>query len=295
MNPSDSMLTVHDFYLSTGNKQMIGTYIKEMSPANQHGVFQYFYSNGNTKAIYDYRYGIIHGELKRYYQNGNLKSLERFDLGTKIDTSWIYHENGQLNKVMVVNPEFSVENPSDKFKKSILIHSFSSSGEHYVKNGKGVHREFFLSGKPKTEITYENGFPHGKWIKYSGLKNKVSCEMTFKNGRFIKGEMYDNGKKDIFSSLTRKAYFPTGVQGLEMFIDEFTGSCEGGYKNEVIVLLNISTQGLVTYEQIISGNVSNCQYEEVQNLIRNMPSWKPAVVDGRYVEGSTTIKINFTR
>ena len=64
------MLLVHDYYLATGNLQMIGTYIKEMKPTNQHGEFRYFYPDGTIKAIYDYTYGIINGELKRFYHNG---------------------------------------------------------------------------------------------------------------------------------------------------------------------------------------------------------------------------------
>ena len=291
---NDSLILVHDYYLENHAIQMVGTYIKEMRPSNQHGRFKYYYPNGNLKAIYDYRYGIIHGELARYYDNGNLKSIEQFDMGTKIDTTWTYFDNGQLNKILVINKEYSDANPSDKFKRHLLIEAWSIEGEQMVKKGKGEYKEYYLSGKLKSLTEYDKGFPHGKWIIYSGHKKKKSCVMTFKNGRFIKGEMYDNGKKDVFSSLHRKAYFPTGIVGLEEFKDHHIGHCEDGFSNEVIILVNISTTGKVSLDQIISGNINACQEEEIKMFIKNMPKWKPAVYDGKYVEGSTSIKLNFS-
>lgn len=290
----DSMILVHDYYLENHAVQMVGTYIKEMKPSNQHGRFKYFYPNGNIKAIYDYQYGIIHGELERYYNNGQLKSVEQFDMGTKIDTTWTYFNNGQLHKILVINKNFSDANPSDKFTRNKLVAAWTRDGEQLIEKGSGEYKEFFLSGKLKSTTEYENGFPHGKWIKYSGHKKKKSCVMTFKHGQFIKGEMYDNGKKDIFSSLHRKAYFPTGIIGLEEFIDYHVGQCEDGFSNEVIILVNISTTGQVSLDQIISGNINACQEEEINVLIKNMPQWKPAVYDGKYVEGSTSIKLNFS-
>jgi antitoxin component YwqK of YwqJK toxin-antitoxin module len=290
----DSIITVHDYYLSTGNKQMIGTYVKEMKAANQNGRFQYFYENGSIKAIYDYQYGIIHGELRKFYKNGQLKSVEKYDLGTKVDTTWSYYSNGQLRMIQVQNKDFSAENPSDKFKRTRLISAYGKTGETQVSNGLGIYKEYYLSGKTKSSIEYMNGFPHGKWIRYSGEKKKVSCEMTFKNGTFIKGEMYDNGKKDIFSSLQRKPYFPSGIRGLDKFIDDNTGSCKSGFDNEVLALVSVSTRGKVSLEQIISGNVDACQLEEIQMLISNMPLWAPAVQDGIYTEGSQTIRITYS-
>ena len=292
---SDTIILVHDFYLSTDNKQMIGTYIREMKPSNQYGKFEYFYEDGMRKATYHYQHGIIHGKLERYYKNGNLKSVEQFNMGTKVDTTWTYFDNGQLHKILVMNKDFSGANASDKFKKQLLVAAYSKEGEALVSEGSGVYKDYYLSGKLKTEIQYINGFPHGRWIKYTGLKKKVSCIMTFKHGRFIKGEMHDNGKKDIFSSLQRKAYFPSGIKGLEEFIDQHIGNCTDGFVNEVIILVDISTTGKVRLDQIISGNANACQLEEINMMINNMPLWKPAIYDGEYVEGSTSIKINFNK
>lgn len=291
----DSLLTVHDYFLSTGNKQMIGTYIKEMKPSNRNGEFLYYYENGSIKSTYDFYYGILHGEIRQYYENGQLKSIEQYDLGTRVDTTWSYFSNGQLHTIQVQNKDFSPKNPSDKFKKRRLLYAYGKDGETQIVNGNGTYTEYFLSGKKKVEIDYQNGFPHGKWVRYTGVKKKIGCEMTFKEGTFIKGELYENGNKDVFSSLNRKPYFPTGIRGLDKFIDDHIGGCEEGFKNEVIALLYISTDGIVQLDQIISGNVNACQLEEIQNMVRNMPHWVPAISDGVYVEGSQTIRISYDK
>jgi antitoxin component YwqK of YwqJK toxin-antitoxin module len=291
----DSVIVVRDFYLSTGIKQMVGTYLYEMKPSNQNGRFHYYYPTGNLKAIYDYKWGIIHGELRRFYKSGILKSIEQFDMGTKVDTTWTFYENGQMHKVLVQNEEFSKENPSDKFTTQRLVSSFSMNGISEVEDGEGEYKDYFLSGKLKSTIQYQNGFPHGKWTKYTGHKKRISSIMVFKNGRFIKGEVYENGKKDVFSSLQRQAYFPSGIRGLEEYIDENIGSCSEGFNNEVIILVDVSTEGKVTLEQLLSGNVNACQLEEIHVLMSNMPLWVPAIHDGKYVEGSRSIKISFSK
>lgn len=291
----DSLLLVRDYYIDSDILQMVGTYAREMKQANQYGHFIYYYPNGNRKATYDYQWGLIHGELRRYYTSGILKSIEQFDLGTKVDTSRSFYPNGQLRIIEVQNLDFSSDNPSDRYKKTRLISAFGIDGDVQVFNGKGQLKEYYLSGKLKTQINYVNGFPHGTWIKYAGQKKKKNCVMTFKNGTFIKGEIYENGKKDIFSSLQRSAYFPTGKRGLEKFIYENIGNCTDGFENEVIILVNVSTQGKVRLEQVLSGNVNACQLEEIQNLVDNMPLWVPAVNIGQYAEGSQSIKINFSK
>ncbi len=288
---TDSILLVHDYYLENGSIQMIGTYRGQMKRSNQFGLFKYFYPNGNLKATYEYQGGLVNGYLKRFYENGHLKSIEKFDLGTPIDTIYTFHENGQAFKTELINLEFSNENPADQYKKRKLISAYSKSGEPMVENGSGEFVEYFLSGKKRTSIEYENGFPHGKMVKYTGQKNKVSSVLTFKNGTFIKGELYDNGKKDIFGTLDRKAHFPTGIRGLDKFIDLNIGNCDQLDDTEFLVMITITQEGHVFFEQVVSGIVSPCQLEEIQMLIKNMPTWIPAIDNGKYIEANQAIKV----
>lgn len=272
---------------------MIGTYHGEMKRSNQTGEFKYFYPDGNVKAIYDYNGGVIDGSLKKFYPNGNLKSVQQYDLGIQIDTVKTFYENGGIQKVSVLNKDFNRDNPSYKYCKEKVVEAYSKDGEMIIEDGNGVLTEYFLSGKKRTEIEYENGVPHGKWIKYTGKKKKKSAVMTFKQGKFIKGEIYDNGKKDVFSSLSRKAYFPSGLRGLDKYLDDNLGNCNDIKDNELILMVTIERDGKVYFDQLISGDVGPCQLEELQMLVKNMPLWAPAIENGRYIEGDQAIRVRY--
>ena len=290
---NDSILLVHDYYLENGGIQMIGTYRGSMKRSNQYGEFKYYFINGNLKAIYEYQGGLVSGYLKRYYENGNIKSIEKFDLGSPIDTIFTYHENGAPFKTELINLKYSSENPADLYTKRKLISAYTEDGSAMVENGTGEFIQYFLSGKKRTSIEYENGVPHGKMIKYTGQKNKVSSVLTFKEGRFIKGELYDNGKKDIFGTLSRKAHFPTGIRGLDKFISMSIGNCESIEDADLLVMLTITQEGNVFFEQVVSGTVSPCQLEEIQMMVKNMPIWIPAIENGKYIEANQAIKIKY--
>jgi antitoxin component YwqK of YwqJK toxin-antitoxin module len=294
LNPADSILTVHDYFIKNDQLQMIGTYQGELERNNQTGEFKYFYNSGIVKAIYEYKSGLVDGNLKRFYPNGKLKSIEQYDLGVQVDTIYNFFENGHMHKTEVLNKDYSLGEPSEKYKKTRLVNSFENSGEIQVKNGNGEYTQYYLSGKIRMSIEYKEGLPHGKWIYYSGRKNKASCKMTFKEGKFIKGEIYENGKKDIFSSLSRNAYFPEGIRGLDKFLKENTGECKEDIKDpEILIMVSVTTEGHVYFEQVISGNVSSCQLEEIQMLVKNMPKWVPAIENFKYIEASQALRIEY--
>ncbi|MEO9533153.1 MAG: hypothetical protein ABJG68_09465 [Crocinitomicaceae bacterium] len=294
LDPIDSILTVHDYFIENNQLQMIGTYHGELDRNNQTGEFKYFYSSGIIKAIYQYKAGLVNGDLKRFYPNGKLKSIEQFDLGVQIDTIYNFFDNGKLHKTEVLNSQHDKSDPSKKYMRTKLINSYDINGEQQVDNGNGEYSEYYLSGKKRMSIEYENGFPHGKWIYYSGRKNKASCKMTFKEGKFIKGEIFENGKKDIFSSLSRKAYFPEGIRGLDKYLKDNIGGCRDDILDkEILIMVSVTTEGHVYFEQVISGNVSPCQLEEIQMLVRNMPKWIPAIENCKYIEANQAIRIQY--
>lgn len=290
----DSSLHVKDYFISNNNLQMVGSYLgTEMSKENRYGVFTYYHENGAIKAEYHFSGGIIDGYRKKYYENGKLKSVEKFDLGVQIDTIYNYHENGNIATVSMLNDEFDGDNYAAKYSREKILAVYDKEGNQLVKDGFGRWDQYFLNGSKRRSINYENGLPHGKWIIYSGHKNKKSCVMEFRKGVFVKGEIKRNRKKETFGTLKRKAFFHSGLRGMDKFIKDNTKGCREEGDKEVIVMITIEKDGKVYFEQVISGAVTPCQLEEIQNCVKNMPDWIPAIQDGKFVESSQAIRFNY--
>ena len=293
-NQKDSSLFVQDYFISNGNLQMTGTYRgQEMSQDQRFGIFKYFHENGNIKAEYEFTAGLIDGYRKKYYEDGTIKSIEKYDLGIQVDTVFQYHENGQLAQVSLLNKNFDNENYAAKFSKEFVLNVYDKDGNPLISEGNGTWEQFFLNGNKRRSIEYKNGLPDGKWIIYSGHKNKKSCVMEFKKGVFIKGEISRGKKKEIFGTLKRKAFFHSGIRGLDKYIKENTKGCREDGSKVIIAMIEIDKEGEVYFEQIISGAVTPCQLEEIQMLIKNMPDWIPAIRDGQFVESSQAIRIMY--
>lgn len=292
LNEQDSTILVHDFYIETFTIQMIGHYKKSIRPNNQTGEFNYYYKNGNLRASYNFLNGKMHGVSVLYYENGSPEIRRTFENGVVIDTIFIYYEHGNLKEVKRINPLFDPDIEAEAEMEFELQDYWTSTGEHLVSDGNGVKTEYYPSGVKRQSIEYENGFPHGEWIQYNE-KRRIISKMIFKNGKFISGIMYPKRKKDIFATLYREPRFNGGVKAIDDFVQRNTGKCKEGFKEEVTIMIHITESGQAEFDQILSGDVSHCQYEELQELVKKMPKWTAAVRYGRYVESTYVIRVTY--
>ena len=290
---NDSSILVEDYYLESGNLQMIGYYKNEVKPGNQNGLFTFFYKNGMVKATYEYTNGLFDGKAKRFYENGKISAIETFKNGLETDTLITFHENGRTREIKVINPDYSADNPADYFKRYRLLDYLDENGKQYVTNGDGTYIEFQENGLKLLEITYVNGFPNGEWIRYRIGQKKAASRMCFKDGTFIKGVIYDHGKKDIFSSVFREPRYPGGREALNESIAKNTGFCEDNTAGEILVAINVYEDGTAEFEQVISGNPTSCQVREIKKFVRLMPHWSTAVEKGRYTDSSCIIRFTY--
>ncbi|MBI3135300.1 MAG: hypothetical protein HYZ14_11555 [Bacteroidetes bacterium] len=289
---SDSTYLVHDFYLETFTIQMIGVYKGKIKPQNQTGEFRYYYKNGNLRAIYNFQNGMMHGASVLFFENGVQEVKRTFNNGQLSDTLFFNYENGSPREIRCVNADFDSENLAEAEKEFKLIACWSTTGEPQVVNGNGIKTDYYPNGIKRQSIEYSEGFPNGEWIQYTE-KKKIISKMTFKNGRFISGLMYPKKKKDIFATLYREPRFPGGIKAIDDFILKNTGKCKEAIKAEITIMVFITEDGQPQFEQIISGDVSHCQYEELEELVRKMPKWTPAVRYGRYVESTYIIRVRY--
>lgn len=290
----DTTYVVQDFYLETNTIQMIGYYKGDVEQGNQNGTFTFFYKDGRVKAVHEYKDGMFHGKAERFYENGRLSSVECYNMGEECDTMTFFYQNGQIKEIKVVNPEYSNTKSSEYFKRYKLLSSWSVDGTEQVVNGTGKLIEFKSNGKTLIEVDYKDGYPHGEWIRYvTGKKNKIASTMNFKDGVFISGEIYEQGKKEIFASIFREPRYPGGREALEEAIARQTGFCEHQYEGEVMVMINVYEDGTAEFEQILSGNPTFCQEDEIRRFIQSMPKWSTAIEKGEYTEASHIITITY--
>lgn len=291
-NPSDSTFLVHDYYIDIFTIQMVGVYKFQIKPSNQIGEFKYYYKNGNYRAIYNFKNGRFHGDSKRFYSNGNVESIEHFWNGRLADTLYYFYDNGKPKEVKFVNPSFDDENFSESEKQFRILAYWDANGNQQIINGKGTKVEYYTNGRRRYSIEYLNGFPHGDWIQYRDNK-KIISKMYFKNGTFISGMMYPRRKKDIFAGLYREPRYPGGVKALDEFVRKNTAKCEEALQSSVLIMITITTEGVASFDQIISGNVSHCQFDELQEMVKKMPKWTASIRYGNYVESTYVIRINY--
>ena len=85
-----------DYYIS-GAKQMEGLSMEENTEVFQ-GTVKWYFENGNTFQIVNYKNGILFGTRKAFYENGKLKSETTYKNGKK-DGKWkAYYENGKMEE-----------------------------------------------------------------------------------------------------------------------------------------------------------------------------------------------------
>jgi len=291
-NPIDSTYLVHDYYLENFSIQMTGHYHRVVTNGNQTGEFNYYYKNGKLRAKYTYVDGKFQGISTRYYKNGSIQSIEKYTKGNLTDTLKYFYKSGEPHEIKYVNPKFTGENFAETEKQFMLIAYWDEEGNQQVKNGTGTKIEYYKDNKKRVSIEYADGFPHGEWIQYKEKRGIIS-KMIFKNGTFISGMMYPKRKKDIFASLYREPRFPNGVKAIDDFVSKNVGKCKETMNEEILLMINITETGEASFDQIISGEFSHCQYDELTELIQKMPRWIPAVRYGNYVESTYVIRINY--
>jgi antitoxin component YwqK of YwqJK toxin-antitoxin module len=192
------------YFDEKGNIEEVSTYYMN----KKHGINLHFYSNGRQKFEAYYFLGVLDSTFKAYYENGNIAetgnysgipeaffndSANSLDWTKKVDAfssnkigEWkYYYEDGREYQTSIFKNNDSIE-----YIKSF----FNKESVQTIKKGEGFIKEYYQSGKAKSEIYYKSGLKDGKYILWNA------------NGSIrVTGE-YTLGEK---SSEWRERYFVT--------------------------------------------------------------------------------------
>lgn len=158
----------------------------------------------------------------------------------------------------------------------------------------GPEREWFEHGQLKKELHYVNDDLDGNLLTFweNGQAKRVD---VYKKHALISGKCFDSSGRIVdyyaFSQLPEcpfdiYAYLGNNVKYPQKAID-------AGITGRVVTEFLILKDGSVSSPKIVKG-VHESLEQEALRVIRNMPKWKPAMVDGEPIEFLYTLPVQFS-
>ena len=223
-------------YDDDGNLTSLGN----TDPAGkEQGLWQYFYSNDELKAVGHLIDGQKDGQWKYYTPDGLLESVENYSKGALNGDYLSYHPTGKPNIVgafvnglvegkVTWHNIFGIPTKSLTYRKDSLdgeartFYNSSQPMEVYtnIKSQiSGKHTTFYASGQEGIVAFYNSGLPDGEYLEYHP-NGRLSTRGTYRNGK-EEGEWtnwYSNGKprqvrnytNGVVTGLVRD-YFMNGI------------------------------------------------------------------------------------
>jgi len=113
------------------------------------------YENGDPKASFNIKNGVIDSVWNIYYKNGNMAEVRHYNFGSRSNTDTLFYSNGTVNEIETYN-----------------------LGDYH-----GVRKRFDSKGYPVIEINYLNDVKHGWELHYAN--GKLVKQAYYYNGDII--------------------------------------------------------------------------------------------------------------
>ena len=216
----DGLYDLSDYFIS-GELQMTGQYT-DIAHEDRTGEFLSYFENGQMEYKAYYKNNRLEGEYQSWYEDGTVKSEVMYKRGRRVDEAKYYFENGQLEAHYLFDTEAGVDSAywyyedgsreaigtliSDYYDQAIRYFEYwNDMGDKIVTDGVGQMSSTYGDGATITGPMAE-GFRNGKWTKKDSL-GQFAGEFKFKDGKFVKGYLTENGYKDKFKEYSRSASF----------------------------------------------------------------------------------------
>ena len=161
----------------------------------------------------------------------------------------------------------------------------------------GIWYEYYEDGKLKAIFEYSKGKYNGH-VKTFWENDSLKRQDLYENGKFISGECYNSTGEIIeYYKYFQEPEFPNGKESLlEYFKDNSKyPSSDKSKKNNGKAYLKFVVLKDGTIEQIkVTRSTHKELEEEAIRLIKLMPKWKPAQIEGEIVDALVRLSINFS-
>jgi periplasmic protein TonB len=157
----------------------------------------------------------------------------------------------------------------------------------------GVYIEWYDNGNLWKNCIFKKGLITGKWQYPNG---NIDFFEDYKNIKGPEGNESDNESYGKYNFEAIKPSFKGGDSALFQYLKEniiYPINCKNnGVEGKVIVKFVVSKDGSVQDVQVLKG-LSDEIRDNVYKLISYMPKWSPGVNNGKPVNISYTLPINF--
>ena len=233
-----------------------------------------------------------HGIYTEFYKEGQ-KYLEgkTIEGQRNPDDLWTYYyKNGQKRsqEILYGNSILNLK----KIDYPLVINFWDENGVQKVTNGNGIY-EFKNEDGSLLKGTLKDGFRQGEWI--ATKNNKVLYKETYKKGKFVRGESFDeNGKKYTYKETTVPAtYKKSGISTVRDYVVENFNENLNGESGNLVIGFDVSEEGEISNFKIIKP-LTRAYNTEVERIIRTMKKgWKPAIIRGKPVSSTYKLSVNF--
>lgn len=175
----------------------------------------------------------------------------------------------------------------------------SKSSVNNYKDGKlnGLQTSFYDSGELYTSQNFLNGDISGNFIVYY-KDGKLRRKETYKKGkRTFKGCYLPNGKKTTFFEYEIAAVFQKGRESIIQYIKKNLKypqiAVNEGMQGKVYIQFVVSEKGAVTNVKVKKSTGYQVLDDEAVRIIKAMPEWTPASIDGVRVNSTFSLPVSF--
>jgi TonB family protein len=255
-------------YLSKDNKQVSGpseaAYYRTLQEAGDSFIVrEYFIPSNKVRLVAECLEVdpeiVYHGTVKHYYESGALQEEEQYDEGYATGFSTDYYKDGKVR----VRKEHSGDSER-------ILQYYTPDGRALLTNGNG---SIINQPVPEGDTLYAEIKEYKLIAKYTVANSDTVYSVTETLPEFPGGPMA------LMRYLTKNMRYPSE-------------SHRYGIEGSVYVKFEIDRHGKLSNVRAARSVASDLDAEAIR-VIRTMPDWKPARVNGKSVKSTFLLPIKF--
>ncbi len=237
------------------------------------GVVEYFYLSNqsygrNLYARGEFEKNNATGRWEWWYENGQPKEVGHYVKQTTYDDA-------------LSNSNYRIESFWD------------STGVQLVSGGSGEVK-YYEKGTLLRKGYYLQGLKHGEWQAFFD-DGRLYYRETYEQGEFRQGISYNKlGESFSYSELGKLPEMPDGIQGLMRYLTKSLNypksARKKGIEGKVFVQFVVEKDGSIVEVEVLKGIGGGCD-EEAIRVVRECPTWQPAIQRGQKVRVRMTLPI----